>query len=190
MNIIQFYGEDNGRIFSDPVPMRAMVMFNSDVTMLGSFGYDTDGDITAFIHLSAYYDQFGDDSEPLPGDLIKMTEYGSTNRPNGRNAPIFEITRRDDEQLETINPLLGHYVWMIRAKRYDYSYENNVDPEKVMNQVNDDVSTVPLLSGVPELSGVTDDTDKLYDGSADELSELIFDYNSHSKSNDSVYGDY
>jgi hypothetical protein len=183
------YGEDTTKDFGEPVYMRSMVMFNSDVTILGNFGYDTDGDITAFVHFKTFIELFGEGSEPVSGDLIKMTDYGSTDRKNGRAAAIFEITRRDDEELQTINPLLGHYVWMLRAKRYDYSYENNVDPEKVSNQVNDDVSVAETLIGT-DLEPITGDIAKPYDGSADELGALIFDYDSHSKSDNDVYGDY
>ena len=100
---------------------------------------------------------------------------------------------------------MGHYTWMIWAKRYDYSYENNVDPEQVINQINDDerqyASGIVTHDGVPvmyngehviaetgssELSSIT----KTYDKSADELGEIIFDYNKNIKSNDDVYGDY
>jgi hypothetical protein len=184
------YGEHTTKDFADPEKLIMFIIMNDDSIILNQFGIESQGDITAFIPISSYEAVFGAGSEPKSGDLIKLSEYGSTNRPNGRGAPIFEITHRDDENLQLINPLMGHYAWMIWGKRYDYSYENNVDPEKVINQINDDVTQSDGLSGVPSLSSVANNVDKTYDGSADELGSLIFDYDSEDKSNDSVYGDY
>jgi hypothetical protein len=199
------YGEHTTKTFDDPVKMIMYIIFNDDSIILNQFGIESQGDITAFIPISSYQAIFGECSEPKSGDLIKLSEYGSTNRPNGRNAEIFEITHRDDQNIQQTIPLMGHYAWMIWAKRYDYSYENNVDPEKVINQIDegerqykkgilvyDDKQVtyngVPMISetGDKELSSVT----KTYDNSADELGELIFDYDKDIKSDDSVYGDY
>lgn len=184
------YGEHTTKSFDDPVNLIMYVVFNDDSIILNQFGIESQGDITAFIPISSYEAVFGEGSEPKSGDLIKLSEYGSTDRPNGRGAQIFEITHRDDENHQLTIPLMGHYVWMIWAKRYDYSYENNVDPEKLINQINDDTFQSDGLSGVPALSSVAGNVDKTYDSSADELGALIFDYDSDDKANDSVYGDY
>jgi len=184
------YGEHTIKKFADPQKMIMFVIFNDDSIILNQYGIESQGDITAFIHISSFFDTFGEEAEPKSGDLIKLTEYGQTNRPNGRESQIFEITHRDDENIQQTVPLMGHYTWMIWAKRYDYSYENNVDPEKVLNQINDDVKS-QNLSGIPSLSSVKDNINKKYDSSADELGKLIFDYDLESnKSNDSIYGDY
>lgn len=115
-----------------------------------------------------------------------MTEYGSTGRPNGRGGEKFEVTRRDDEDLTQINPLMGHYVWLIRAKRYDYSYENNVTPEKRINQINDDAFALSLNSFAVSANYV-----KTYSQEIDELGVEIFDYDlDNPESNDDVYGGY
>ena len=199
------YGEHTTKDFDDPVKMVMYVIFNDDSIILNQFGIESQGDITAFIPISSYEAIFGEGSEPKSGDLIKLSEYGSTNRPNGRNAEIFEITHRDDQNIQQTIPLMGHYAWMIWAKRYDYSFENNVEPEKVLNQINDDErwykngfitheGEVVTYNGVPvsgetgnrELSSIT----KTYDSSADELGEIIFDYDENIKSDDDVYGDY
>lgn len=199
------YGEHTTKQFADPVKVVMYVIFNSDSIVLNQFGIESDGDITAFIPIKGYEDVFGDGSEPKSGDLIRLTEYGETNRPNDRGAQLFEITFRDDEVMNQTNPLMGHYVWIVKGRRLDYSYENNVTPENVMNQVHDgnreysddpltyqgddvtyDENTVTTEEGNPELSSIT----KTYDSSADELGSLIFDYDTDTKSNDSVYGDY
>ena len=199
------YGEHTTKTFDDPVKLIIYIIFNDDSIILNQFGIESQGDITAFIPISSYESVFGEGSEPKSGDLIKLTEYGSTNRPNGRGAEIFEITHRDDQNIQQTIPLMGHYTWMIWAKRYDYSYETNVDPEQVINQINDDergyASGIVTHEGVPVMyngehviaetgSAELSSTTKTYDQSADELSELIFDYNKNIKSNDDIYGDY
>lgn len=184
------YGEDTTRDFEDEESLVMYVIYNSDSIILNQFGIESDADITAFIHISSFFDKYGTDSEPHMGDLIRMTEYGSTGRPNGREEAVFEITRRDDEDLQQINPLMGHYVWLIRGKRYDYSYEDNVDPESLMNQVHDSETQSEGLTGTSSLSSVKDNLDKIYDDDSDDLGKDIFDYDSDSRSNDNIYGDY
>jgi|AntRauTorckE6833_2_1112554.scaffolds.fasta_scaffold00086_5 hypothetical protein len=184
------FGEHTTKSFGDPANVIMYPVYNNDATVLNQWGLETDGDITVFIHISSFWNAFGVDSEPQMGDLIRMTEYGGTNRPNGRGAAIFEITRRDDEDLQNLNPLMGHYVWLIRGKRYDYSSENNVTPENLINQVHDDVPQSEGLSGVPALSNVSDNVDKTYGPSADELGIEIFNYDTDIYTNDNKYGDY
>ena len=36
-----------------------------------------------------------------------------------------------------LNPILGHYIWRLRGKRYDYSFENGLSSEKVNEQIYD-----------------------------------------------------
>lgn len=179
------YGEDTTKIFSDPQKVVMYVVMNNDSIVLGNFGIASDADITAFIHISSFYNSFGLSSEPNAGDLIRLTEYGD-DRPNGRGEAIFEITRRDDEDLTQINPRLGHFVWLVRGKRYDYSHESNVEPEHRINQVNDDLSEISLSSA--EFSSYYE---KPYEGDVDEFGKnKIFDYDKNFESNDDVYGDY
>jgi hypothetical protein len=180
-----FYGEHTTKTFSDPVPITMFVLMNQDSIILGQFGIASDADITAFVHISAFKDSFGLSAEPNAGDLIRLTEYGK-GRPNGRGEAIFEVTRRDDEDLTQINPRLGHFLWLIRGKRYDYSHENNVDPEDRSNQVNDDSPATSLSS-----EALSSDYVKPYDGEVDEFGkDNIFDYDENIGSDDSVYGDY
>lgn len=184
------YGEDTTREFGESQKLIMYVIFNSDSIILNRWGIESDADITAFIHISSFYDAYGTDAEPHMGDLIRTTEYGSTGRPNGREEAVFEITRRDDEDLTQINPLMGHYVWLIRGKRYDYSYEDNVDPEELLNQVHDGELQSEGLTGTSNLSSVKDSLDKKYTQDPDTLGKDIFDYNNSNQSDDDIYGDY
>lgn len=184
------YGEHTTKDFADPEKLVMYVIYNNDSIILNQYGIDSQGDITAFIPFSSFEAVFGEGSEPKSGDIIHLTEYGNSGRPNDRGFESFEITHRDDQDIEQTIPLMGHYAWRIWAKRYDYSYENNVKSEPKNNQINDDVSNVDVLSINPTLSSVIGDIDKTYDDTADELGKLIFDYDEHDQSNDSVYGDY
>jgi len=184
------YGEHTTRIFDNPKPIIMYVAYNDDSIVLNQFGIESMGDITAFISISSYKATFGEDAEPNSGDLIRLSEYGSTNRPNNRGAEVFEVTNRDDQIISQTVPLIGHYVWMIWGKRYDYSYENNVTPENTLNQVNDDNTLYSDLSGSASLSSVTDRINPPIDETNDDLGKLIFDYSKDTKSNDSIYGDY
>jgi hypothetical protein len=95
-----------------------------------------DCDMTAVVHISSFYERVGCGFEPKAGDLIQLTEYGA-DRPGGRSAPIYEITERDDEYLPMTNPLIGHYVWYIKCKRFEYSYEPGIPSGPNNKQIND-----------------------------------------------------
>lgn len=181
------YGEHTTKRYSDPVELISYVIMNQDSIILNQFGIESDADITFFIHIDRFFEIFGEGSEPLAGDLVRLTELGGTDRPNGRGPATFEVTRRDDEDLQLINPLLGHYVWLIRAKRHDFSFDNNVEPEKRMNQVDDDSPYIG--NDIPSLE-LVENIFKTYNQDADTLGKEIFDYDDYEKSNDSVYGDY
>tara|TARA_R110000765_G_scaffold7963_4_gene26022 strand:+ start:43766 stop:44518 length:753 start_codon:yes stop_codon:yes gene_type:complete len=184
------YGEHTTKQFADPQKLTMFVIMNSDAIVLNQFGIESDGDITAFVHIDTFTNIFGADQEPHMGDILDMVEFGGNDRPNGRGSAKFEITRRDDEEISQTNPLLGHYVWLLRGKRYDYSYENNVLPENLINQINDDVAQSTDMTGTAALSSVADNVDKTYEGSSDELGANVFDYDANIDSNDSIYGDY
>ena len=95
-----------------------------------------DCDMTAVVHISSFYETVGCGMEPKAGDLIQLTEYGA-DRPGGRSAPIYEITERDDEYLPMTNSLIGHYVWYIKCKRFEYSYEPGIPNGPNNKQIND-----------------------------------------------------
>jgi hypothetical protein len=131
------YGEDPTAFFDKTSPVVMLTDITNDALMLSKFGIAADCDMTAVIHISSFYEAFGPGQEPKSGDLIRLIEFGS-DRPGGRAAPVYEITERDDENLSMTNPLMGHYVWYIKCKRFEYSYEPGVENSPVNIQFNDD----------------------------------------------------
>jgi hypothetical protein len=133
------YGEDPTSAFTKHGPVVMLTDITNDAIMLSKFGIMADCDMTAVVHISSYYDTFGSFSEPKAGDLIELSEYGgSGDRPNGRGAPIYEITERDDQNLQfNANTLMGHYIWVIKCKRWEYSSEPGTEPEPLNIQIND-----------------------------------------------------
>jgi len=130
------YGEDPTSRFSVHGNVIMITDITNDALMLSKFGVMADCDMTAVVHISAFYATFGPGAEPKAGDLIRMSEYGAL-RPGLRSPPIYEITERDDEYLPLTNPLIGHYVWYIKCKRYEYSYEPGVPNGPANTQFND-----------------------------------------------------
>lgn len=159
----QVYGEQPAAQYAEPVPLIMALNLNENAVAMKQFGLVADDEITAFIHIEAFYEKMGDGQEPKSGDVFDLVELG-TDRPGGRGGKHFEITERMDQDVNQINPLLGHYVWLLKAKRHDFSFEPGLQPEKVSDQVDDD----PLI---------------------DQLSKDTFDYTNYNV-NDDVYGDY
>jgi len=170
------YGEQPTQVYSSPQNIIMAINLNENALMLSKFGLVSDDEVTAFIHISAFYDTFGLGAEPKSGDLFQLTEYGS-DRPGGRNGNIYEITQRLDQDIAQINPLMGHYVWLIKAKRFEYSFEPGVVPEAQNAQVFDD-----------KKNNTVDGAYKPYDYSAETESKKVFDYSKTDYSD--VYGGY
>jgi len=99
-----------------------------------------------------------------------------------RSPQLFEITDRahQDFTLNT-NMLMGHYVWVLKCKRFDYSYQPGIDQEYKMGDVGDETRT-GLLSGYTQ----DQSPDKDYSGNIEEESDTIWDYNDEDK----IYGEY
>lgn len=99
----------------------------------------------------AYYRYFnnGQVIEPKSGDLIQLSPLGC-DRPNGRGAKVFEITERTDQDIASINPLLGHYVYRVRGKRYEYSFEPGAPQEPQNQQVFENTFSGVLSTNIPE----------------------------------------
>jgi hypothetical protein len=153
-----------------------LIDLNENALMLSKYGLQADDEVTAYVHISSFYATFGFPNEPKSGDLFQLTEYAS-DRPGGRNGKMYEITERLDEDNARINSLMGHYVWLIKAKRFEWSFEPGVSGEAVNQQIFDDAK-------IPSVSGAN----KPYDYSTNEASKKIFDY---SKTDyDGVYGGY
>ena len=155
------YGEDPVQGFKDPIKLILVLNLNENAIVMEKFGLIADDEVTAFIHIKGFYEDVGEGTEPAAGDIIDLSEFGE-DRPGGRGGKHFEITEKIDQDVQQINPLIGHYVWLIKAKRHDYSFEPNIVPEPASDQVKDDVK---------------------------EDSKSIFDYTKHGN-NDDVYGGY
>ena len=134
------YGEDPTTPFVSAGPIVMVTDITNDAIMLSKFGIMADCDMTCMIHISSFCETFGTYREPKAGDLIEMKEYGGFgDRPGGRGAPVYEITERDDQNLQfNANALMGHYIWVMKCKRWEYSYEPGTKAEPLNTQINDD----------------------------------------------------
>ena len=120
-----------------------------------------------------------------------MSEYGD-DRPNNRQAKYFEITEKLDEDVAQINNLAGHYVFLIKAKRLDYSFEPNIPFNNLTSgisgnsQIYEDTFAGRLSGSVNEQSQTKKEDYDLYN--VDNVSkEDVFDM---SINDTDVYGDY
>lgn len=134
------YGEDPTTPFISAGPMVMVTDITNDAIMLSKFGIMADCDMTCVMHISSFHETFGQYREPKAGDLIELKEYGGHgDRPGGRGAPVYEITERDDQNLQfNANALMGHYIWVMKCKRWEYSYEPGAPQEPLNIQFNDD----------------------------------------------------
>lgn len=164
------YGEDPTSPYTKVADVIMLTDITNDSLMLSKFGIMADCDMTAVIHISSFYEKFGCGFEPKAGDLIRLSEYGA-DRPGGRSAPIYQITERDDEYLPLTVPLIGHYVWYIKCKRFEYSYEPNIINQTNNKQVSDGGAYGRLADGEnPE------DLFQPYPDSVQNSSKCIYDY--------------
>jgi len=187
-----FYGEQPLVRFAPPIPMVMAITMSNDSVILSKFGLEGQADLTALIAINTFTSTVTAVSgslsaanyEPKSGDLIELSEFGST-RPNKRSGKVFEITERLDEaNSEEMNQLLGHYVWVLKAKRFDYNYELNAPRESQMDQVFDNMAD-GAQNNLPEIIET-----KVYSQTIDKDSVKVFDYTQNPKSNAGVYGDY
>ncbi len=134
------YGEDPTTPFLSAGPIVMLTDITNDAIMLSKFGIMADCDMTCVIHISSFQEFFGTYREPKAGDLIELAEYGGAgDRPGGRGAPVYEITERDDQNLQfNANQLMGHYIWVMKCKRWEYSSEPGTKAEPLNIQFNDD----------------------------------------------------
>jgi hypothetical protein len=152
--------------------MIMLTNITNDSIMLSKFGIMADCDMTAVVHISSFSESLGPGREPKAGDLIEMHEFGGFgDRPGFRGAPIYEITERDDQHLELTNTLMGHYVWYIKCKRWEYSYEPGMHSEPNNIQINDGGDYGRMAGGEnPE------ELFQPYPDSADNSAKCIYDY--------------
>ena len=187
------YGEHPTAIFYGPVSMMMYVELSENAINLSKFGFASDDEMTGFIHIETFtdtmsgvfnYSQYGQVSEPKSGDLINLTPLGC-DRPNGRGSKIFEITERVDQDVATLNPLLGHYVYRIKSKRYEGSFEPGAPTEPQNQQVFENSFSGILSANIP---GVVPSEAKSYPGDIDLASkETVFNMDAN---NTDIYGVY
>lgn len=176
----KFYGENTISGFKDSRNLVILVKLTDNSIKFSQFGITSDDTIDAVIDIETYQQTLsslynnGELIEPKAGDVFQLTEFGN-DRPGGRDGKYFEITERVDESIDSINQLQGHYVFKIKARRYDFTYTDNDVEEAVSEQVTDDA-----------LSGKITDPQQDYINDLDAQQSNYFNYNNQ----DDVYGDY
>ena len=121
---------------------------------------------------------------PKSGDVFQMVEYGN-DRYGNRGGNFFEVTERTDQDNAELNPLGGHYMWRLKAKRMDYSWQPGLTGERGNEQVYDDTFSGILSSTI---TGQLSSDPKSYDYDVNNISQtVVFDMTIN---NTSVYGDY
>jgi hypothetical protein len=167
------YGEDPTVAFVSAGPVVMVTDITNDAIMLSKFGIMADCDMTCVVHISSFQETFGTYREPIAGDLIDMIEYGGAgDRPGGRGAPTYEITERDDQNLQfNANALMGHYIWVIKCKRWEYSSEPGTHAEPLNIQINDSEDYGRDTGGANPAELV-----QPYPDSVDKAAECIFNH--------------
>jgi len=173
------YGEQPTQQYDAPKSIVLGISLNENALMLSKWGLVGDDELTGFIHISSFYAVFGVNAEPKSGDIFRMSEYGS-DRVGGRSGNIYEITQRLDQDIAQINALAGHYVWLIKAKRFEYSFEPGLSGGETVNQQVYDDTLQAGVSGAAKTYS--------YDVNTDNKTN-VFDY-SQTNGNDNVYGGY
>ena len=176
----KFYGENTTSGFLSGTNLVMIMNLTDNSITFSKFGLTSDDEVEAYIDISTYQEtlstQYSGSEliEPKAGDVFQLTELGN-DRPGNREGKFFEITERVDENISTINQLQGHYLFKIKARRYDFSHTDDDVEEAVSEQITDDA-----------LSGKTTDTIQDYINDLDTEQASYFDYGT----NDDVYGDY
>ena len=109
--------------------------------------------------------------------------YGS---PYIRYPQLFELTevKYQDFSQPGMNFAQGHYVWIIHAKRFDYSFEPGISSEGPMDQVYDN-----SFFGTLSSFGNEPAPEKVYPQEVEEASEEVWDYKKEGTDTD-PYGYY
>lgn len=192
------YSEHISQEYADPIEIVGLVELQENAVSLSKYGFVTDDSITLYLHIQTYTDTF----EPLgiyqevnqkyiapkAGDIFELYEFGKT-RPLGLGGKKFIVTERTDQDVGiNINQLAGHYVWVVKAKRYDPSYEPNVDEEPESYQIFDEDYTGRIVDNV-ELKEQPSEQKQYNYSVEEENTRNVFDYIKQ-LIDTSVYGTY
>jgi len=150
------YGEQPTMVFWGPKQLKIVIELNESALALSRFGFNADDEITGFFTIRGFVSAFvgevifhrlQQEVAPKAGDVFRMTEYGS-DRPGDRAGNFFEITERRDQDISSgqMNPLGGHYLWRVKAKRLEYSFQPGITGERGNDQVYDDTFAGLLTS--------------------------------------------
>lgn len=188
------YGEQPTSKFFGPTNLKFIVELNENAANLSRFGFAADDEITAYVTYTVYicafanttvYQDLNQDIEPKSGDVFCMSEYGR-DRIGKRAGNYFQITQRTDQDISAINPLGGHYMWRIKAKRLEYSFEPGLSGETGNDQVFDDDFQGKITSTI---MGELSSPSKIYSTTADTEVEKFIPINT-SQENTDIYGYY
>jgi hypothetical protein len=192
MNIL--YGEHPTQQYAGPFVIKSYLELEESVS-LSQFGMSSDDELKAYIAIKDFTNLFalsanvfsnnGQRVEPKSDDLMEITALGC-DRPGDRGSKIFRITEVLDQSVQDgINPIMGHYIWKITAKRYETSMETNAPQESGNDQVYDNTFSGKLSSTLfPTLTS----DEKVYDFNIDTISqETVYDMDNTSNN---IYGDY
>jgi hypothetical protein len=180
IHIQTFFDTISGGGFFIQVSTGELIEYNEYFSLVQA---GSGNDLISF-NLQELYLNNGQSVEPKSGDLIQVSPLGC-DRPNGRGAKVFEITERTDQDIAKLNPLLGHYVYRLKAKRYEHSFEPGAPTEPQNQQVYDNTFAGKLSSNIPyEVKS----EEKLYPGNVDQESKVkVLDMSVNSTD---IYGDY
>lgn len=154
------YGEHPIAPYLGPFGIISYIELSENAINLSRYGFSSEDELTAYLHIDTFtttfsafidYASFNQSVEPKSGDIIEVTALGC-DRPNGRGSKWFEITERVDQDVSAINPLLGHYVYRLKAKRYEGSFEPGLSGEQVNNQVFENSFSGVLSSNIQLIS--------------------------------------
>lgn len=188
-----FYGDHVDSVYTQPVSLKMYLELTENAITLSKFGFRSDDELTGYVHIQTFidtmsalinYSSFGQRIEPKSGDVIEVSVLGC-DRPGLRGAKWFEITERVDQDTASINPLMGHYVWRVRAKRYEHTFQPGLTGERGNNQVYDNT-----FSGTISANSINApiSQDKTYPGNVDTTSQTdVFDMDVN---DNTVYGRY
>ena len=195
-NLVQadlLYGEQPTAKFAGPFQLQMYIELSENTINLSKFGFASDDELTGFLHIETFtlamsnildYSSFNQVVEPKSGDIIELSTLGC-DRPNGRGPKWFEITERVDQDVASLNPAQGHYVYRVKAKRYEHSFEPGLSGEQANQQVYEDSHSGVLSSNIP---GVSASTSKSYTFNIDTESQTkVLDMTANDTD---IYGTY